>query len=171
MQTKTNNMAKVAKNQTKKKNTAAKSKRQTVAWAYYQIYRAFLLRNLLSGMTLGAASHNALQLVRAKISTMDKNNSVVKMLLRINARHSKRAAKHIMTSKYRNARMIVKPGQHERVMAAALRVVNSAMAKLNAMMAMYKPKPTPVATKVQPVTMPPNMAMQMQVQQMQLQRA
>ena len=171
MQANMNNMAKVAKTQTKKKNNAAKSKRRAVARAYYQIYRAFLLRNLVSGMTLGAASHNALMLVRAKIATMDKNNPVVKMLVRINTRHSKRAAKHIMTSKYRDAHMIIKPGQREKVMASVSRVINSANAKLNAMLAMYKPKPAPVATKVQPIARPASMVMQLQIQQMQLQHA
>ena len=174
MQEATNNMATVAKtqNQTKKQPIISKENRKKIARAYYQLYRAFLLRNLLSGMTLGAASHNAVQLVRAKIATMDKNNPATKYLLRLNSRHSKRIAKRVMTSKYRDAVPNIKPEERAKLAAFVSKKFNDAMAVFNTMSAQYKTKkqmvvrpkivakkPVPVVKK-QNATARPNLAQQ-----------
>lgn len=147
-------MIATAQNNIKKRKAKSTTKRRTLARAYYQMYRAFLLRNLLSGMTLGAASHSAIQLMRAKISTMDKNNPIVKKLIRISARHAKLAAKHIMTSKHRDARVIAKPDQRAKMMATISNMINSGTKIIGAMVAQHKPKPAPIAAKPKVVAKP-----------------
>lgn len=186
MQTKTNNMAKVAKtqNQTKKQPIISKENRKKIARAYYQLYRAFLLRNLLSGMTLGAASHNAVQMVRAKIATMDRNSPVTRYLLRLNSRHSKRIAKRVMTSKYRDTHAFATSVQRAQYSALVSKLVNSAMSTLNTMSAQYQPKsitkpvavktatkPAPVVSKVKPTVKPvqPQQILLLQIQMKQMQ--
>ena len=141
MQAKTN-MAKVAKTQgkAKKQHIISLDNRKKLVRAYYQLYRVFVLKNLLSGMTLGAASHNAMQLVRAKLSTMDKANPVTKYLLRINARHSKRVAKRIMTGKFRNARATAKPETRAKMTAMMPKWLQFSMNTFATMSALYKPK-------------------------------
>lgn len=141
MQTQTNNMAKVAKTQQKKKKSIiSDADRKKAFVAYRQLYSAFLLQNLMVGATLGAASHKAIQLVRAKIATIDKGNPIRKMLLRMNKRHAKRIAKRVMTSKYRDARAVVKPEQRAKLIALISKLVKSANTTLNALAAQYKPK-------------------------------
>lgn len=173
MQTKTNNMATVAKTQTKKKKKSIVSKenRKKIIVAYYQLYRAFLLKNLMSGMTLGAASHNALQLLQSKISTMDKANPVTKLLMRVHKHHSKRVAKRVMTSKYRDARAIVKPEQRAKLTATVMNLIRTSLGVFNSMSAQYKPKQkVKVAAKQQvapkPVQQKQNMVLLIQVKQM-----
>ena len=136
------NMAKVAKTQRKKKKKSIISldNRKKIVRAYYTLYRAFLVKNLLSGMTLGAASHNALQLVRAKIATMDKTNPVTKYLLRINKRHTRRMAKRIMTSKYRDARAVAKPDVRAKLTQKIPQWVKSALNTFSTVSALYKQK-------------------------------
>jgi len=144
-----NNMAQVAKTQTKKKKKSVISRenRKKVAVAYYQMYGAMLLKNIVSGMTLGAALHNAMQLIRAKLSTMDKSNPITRYLLRINARHSKRIAKFVMTSKHRDSRAKLTDDQRAKLSAAAIKLFTSANFVLNTVSAQYKPKQMPTAKK------------------------
>jgi glutamine synthetase adenylyltransferase len=138
---KQNTMAKAVKTQRgKKKSPVSNEHRKKIVRAYYQLYRVFVLKNLLSGMTLGAASHNAMQLVRAKISTMDKNNPVTKYLMRINARHAKRVAKRAMTSKYRNARATTKPETRARITKLMPKWMAFSLNTFATMSALYKPK-------------------------------
>lgn len=148
MQTKTN-MAKIAKTQTKakKKSVISIEHRKNIVRAYYQLYRAFVIKNLLAGMTLGAASHNAMQLVRAKLSTMDKNNPVTKYLVRIHTRHARRVAKRIMTGKYRNARATAKPETWAKIVANMPKWIMAGLNTFAAMSALYKPKQQTVAPK------------------------
>lgn len=156
MQTKTN-MAKVAKTQlkAKKQSVISLDNRKKLVRAYYQLYRVFVLKNLLSGMTLGAASHNAMQLVRAKLSTMDAANPVTKYLLRINARHSKRVAKRIMTGRFRNARATAKPETRAKITVLMPKWLQFSLNTFTTMSALYKPKTT---TKPQEkVAQKPNM--------------
>ena len=137
-----NNMATVAKTQGKKKKKTiiSRENRKKIIIAYYQMFSAFVLQNLMSGITLGAALHKSLQLIRAKLATMDKANPVTKMLLRLNKRHSKRIAKFVMTSKYRNATAKIKPEQRAKISAKIATMFKSANAVFNAMSAQYKPK-------------------------------
>ena len=137
-----NNMATSAKTQTKKKKQSVipLADRKKIAQAYYQFYHAFLLKNLLSGMTLGAASHNAMQMVRAKIATLDKDSPVAKYLLHINARHAKRVAKRIMTGKYRDARAIASPETRAKLNTILPKLIQSATNTFNTMSARYKAK-------------------------------
>ena len=161
MQTNTkSNMATVAKTQTKRKKRPiiSRENRRKVARAYYQMYSAFVLQGLLAGKTLGASSHNAILLIRAKLATMDKNNPVTKYLLRISSRHAKRIAKRIMTSKYRDAHAISTPDVRAKISAQIPKLVNSSLKTFVTISARYQtrekvattksaPKPTPVATK------------------------
>lgn len=146
-----NNMATSAKTQTKKKKQSVipLADRKKIAQAYYQFYHAFLLKNLLDGMTLGAASHNAMQMVRAKIATLDKDSPVAKYLLHINARHAKRVAKRIMTGKYRDAPAIASPETRAKVNAFITKNFAEANKTLNTMAAQYKPKTPAKAPQVQ----------------------
>ena len=186
MQTKTNNMATVAKTQGKKKKKSIISKqtKNVILRAYISLYNAFLLRNLLSGMTLGAASHNAVQMVRAKIATMDRNSPVTRYLLRLNSRHSKRIAKRVMTSKYRDTHAFATSVQRAQYSALVSKLVNSAMSTLNTMSAQYQPKsitkpvavktatkPAPVVSKVKPTVKPvqPQQILLLQIQMKQMQ--
>ena len=94
----------------------------------------------MSGMTLGASAHKAMQMVRAKLSTMDKNNPVTRVLLRIHAEHSKRMAKRIMTSKHRDARAVVRPDQIAKINMTISKLTNSALSVFKSMSAQYAPK-------------------------------
>ena len=158
MQTQANNMATVAKTQskTKKKPIISKENRREIARAYYQLYRAFLLKNLLAGMTLGAASHNALQLMRAKIASMDNNNPVTIYLKHIHARHSRRVAKRIMTSKYRDAHATTNAGTRARLTAMIPKWTQTALDTLNKMSAQYQQKTIAKAAPVKTVEKPAN---------------
>ena len=91
-------------------------------------------------MTLGTASHNAMQMVRAKLSTMDKANPVTKYLLRINARHAKRVAKRVMTGKYRNARATAKPETRAKINTLMPKWLAFSLTTFASMSALYKPK-------------------------------
>ena len=165
------NMATVAKTQrgTKnKKSVISLENRKKIVRAYYQLYRVFLLKNLLSGMTLGAASHNAMQLVRAKLSTMDKNNPVTKYLLRINARHSKRVAKRIMTGKYSNAHATAKQETRAKIAKLMPQWLAFSLNTFATMSAMYKPKTVavqkPTNTVAKPATVQhPSILLQIQI--------
>ena len=137
-----NNMATVAKTQTKKKKKSpiARENRNKILRAYIALYNAFLLQNLMSGKTLGAASHAALQLLAAKIATMDKKNPVTKLLKRIHRYHSKNISKLIMTSKHRDMRAKITPEQRAKMSAIVSKKFNYANKTLTAMSIQYKPK-------------------------------
>ncbi|MBR2286097.1 MAG: hypothetical protein IJ866_01405 [Alphaproteobacteria bacterium] len=177
-----NNMANIAKTQTqkttksKKQPVISRENRKKIARAYYQLYRVFLLKNLLAGMTLGAASHNAMQLVRAKIATMDKANPVTKYLLRINARHSKRVAKRIMTNKYRDARATATPETRAKIAKLMPKWLAFSLNTFNTMSALYKPKtiakpaPTKTVAKPAPQVQRPTL-LQIKIAEQQRQRA
>ena len=162
MQAQTNNMAKVAKtqNKNKKQSLISKEDRRKLSRAYYQMYKAFLLNNLLLGMTLGAASHNAIQLVRTKLSTMDRNNPVTEYLLRIHSHHSRHVAKKVMTSKYRDFHATATPETRAKINTRMPMWTKFSLDIFNNMSEKYKPrvsakqkplqtvaKPTPVAEK------------------------
>ena len=149
-----NNMAKVAKTQTKKKKKSpiVRENRNKILRAYIALYNAFLLQNLISGKTLGASSHVALQMLNAKIATMDKSNPVTRLLKRIHKYHSKKITKLIMTSKHRDAHATIRPEQRKKLVAMVSKKFADANKTLNAMTAQYKPKTmvkTPVAKKPQ----------------------
>lgn len=137
-----NNMANVAKTQRgkKKKSIISKENRNKILRAYIALYSAFLLKNLMSGMKLGAASYGALQLLNAKIATMDKQNPVTKLLKRMHKYHTKVMSKRIMTSPYRDAVPNIKPESRAKLAAFVSKKFNTANATLNAMSAMYKQK-------------------------------
>ena len=163
-----NNMATVAKTHQsgKKQHVISLENRKQIARAYYQLYRVFLLKNLLSGMTLGVASYNAMQMVRAKIATMDKNNPVTKYLLRINARHSKRVAKRIMTGKYRDARATATPETRTKINKLMPQWLAFSLNTFATMSARYKLK-SQTATKT--AQKPNQVLLQIKLKQMQLQ--
>ena len=142
MQANNNNMATVAKTHSKKKKKSpiTRENRNQILRAYIALYNAFLLQNLMSGKTLGASSHTALQLLTAKIATMDRANPVTKLLRRIHRYHSKRIAKLIMTSKHRDARATIRPEQRAKLTAFVAKKFAEANKTLNAMTAQYKPK-------------------------------
>lgn len=146
-----NNMATSAKTQNKKKKKSiiSLSDRKKLVIAHYQMYRAFLLKNLMSGMTLGEASYKALQLVRAKLATMDKNNHVTKFLIRINKRRSKRIAKRIIPTKNRDARIIMILGQREKAVKEFPKLVTNALNTINTISARYKPKAKTITKPMQ----------------------
>ena len=175
MQEKANNMATGAKTQNKKKKKSiiSKENKNKILHAYIALYGVFLLKNLMSGMTLGAASYVALKLLDAKIATMDRQNPVTKLLKRIHKYHTKVVSKHIMTSPYRDMVLNVRPYDISKKFNDATKV-------LNTMLAQYKPKETmvvepkivamkPTPTKT-PVTAQPNTTTQTpQTQQIILQ--
>ena len=189
MQEKANNMATVAKTQAKKKKKSpiTRENQNKILRAYIALYNAFLLQNLMSGKTLGAASYAALQLLNAKIATMDKRNPVTKLLRRIHRYHSKRITKLIMTSKHRDARATVRPEQRAKLNSFIAKKFAEANKTLNAMTAQYKPKtvakapqtqkPQLVAATVRVDNKKPNtqqrqkMVLQLWMQQQQRQRA
>ena len=139
-----NNMATVAKtHKQKKKSVIAKKHKDKILRAYISLYNAFLLKNLMSGKTLGAASYSALQMVKSKIATMDKRNPVTKLLRRINASFSKAISKRIMTNKHRDSVANIKPEKREKLNAHVSKLFNDANAVLKDMSAQYKPKPKP----------------------------
>ncbi len=137
-----NNMARVAKTQGKKKKKTiiSKENKNKILRAYISLYNAFLLKNLMSGKTLGAASYSALQLLKAKIATMDKRNPVTKLLLRIHKYHTKVVTKRVMTSKYRDLPMVVRPEERGKLAAFISKKFNEATATLNSMTKQYQPK-------------------------------
>ena len=139
---KQNNVAKAIKTQTKKKKKSpiARENRNKILRAYIALYNVFLLQNLMSGKTLGAASHGALQLLNAKIATMDKSNPVTRLLKRIHRYHSKKITKLIMTSKHRDAHATIRPEQRKKLIAMVSKKFADANKTLNAMTAQYKPK-------------------------------
>ena len=158
-----NNMANVAKTQgmNKTKSVISKENQDKILRAYIALYNAFLLKNLMSGMTLGAASHNALQLLHTKIASMDKYNPVTRLLLRIHKYHSAIISKRVMTSKYRDAHAIVRPEDRTKLNATISQKVKYANATLNAMSTMYKPRETmekaPAKTATKPAQRVPQM--------------
>lgn len=137
-----NNMATVAKTQRgkKKKSIITKENRNKILRAYIALYGAFLLKNLMSGMKLGMASYGALQLLNAKIATMDKQNPVTKLLKRMHKYHTKVMSRRIMTSPYRDAIPNIKPEARAKLATFVSKKFNMANTTLNAMSAMYKPK-------------------------------
>lgn len=151
---KQNTMAKAAKTQTKKKKKSpiARENQNKILRAYIALYNVFLLQNLMAGKTLGAASHASLQMLTAKIATMDKANPVTKLLKRIHRFHSKNITKLIMTSKHRDARATITPEQRAKLSTLVSKKFADATKTLNAMTAQYKPKTTaraPVTKKPQ----------------------
>jgi hypothetical protein len=154
MQTQQNNMATGAKTQAKKKKKSpiVRENQNKILRAYIALYNAFLLQNLMAGKTLGASSHAALQLLNAKIATMDRANPVTKLLRRIHKYHSKKITKIIMTSKHRDAHATVRPEQRAKINAFIVKNFADANKTLNAMVAQYKPKTAvkaPMAKKPQ----------------------
>ncbi len=148
-------MAKFAKTQTrkKKKSPISKENANKILRAYIALYNAFLLQNLMANKTLGASSHNALQLLKAKIATMDKNNPVTKLLKRIHKYHSKKITKLIMTNKHRDSRATIRPDDRKKLTTYIAKRFNEANKTLNTMSAMYKPKTVAMA----PATRAPQM--------------
>lgn len=151
---KQNTMAKAAKTQTKKKKKSpiTRENRNKILHAYIAFYNAFLLQHLMAGKTLGASSHAALQMLNAKIATMDKSNPVTKLLKRIHRFHSKNITKLIMTNPHRDARATITPEQRARLSALVSKKFADATKTLNAMTAQYKQKTTtktPIAKKPQ----------------------
>ena len=162
------NMAQNAKTQNKAKPQPIISRPdcKKIVLAYYQLYRAFLLKNLLAGMTLGAASHNAMQLIRAKIKTMNNKNPVTMYLTRINARHTRRVTKRIMTSPHRDARATATPNDRARLLAIIATNINKSLNTFNMMTAQYKNKTSVSQTKTkQQLTL-----LQIKLKQIQLYR-
>ena len=143
-----NNMAKVAKtqkNKKKKKSPISKENQNKILRAYIMLYNAFSQKNLLSGMTLGAASYNALQLLQAKISAMDKKNPVTKLLRHIHKYHTKVISKHIMTSPFRDMPAKISPEHREKIAKRIPELFKTGNSLLNAMSAFYKPKAKPIS--------------------------
>ncbi|MBO4626252.1 MAG: hypothetical protein J5679_03215 [Alphaproteobacteria bacterium] len=140
MQNNANNMAQVAKTQKpkKKKHIISRSDRKRLAVAHFQMYRAMFLKGILSGMTIGAASHNAFQFINAKLSTMDRNNPVTKFLLRINKHRSKRIAKRVMTSRNRDAQVAFMPEQQQKIQAKIPQWTSKALFVFNTLLQRYQ---------------------------------
>ena len=148
-----NNMAQVAKTQKakqKKQHIISAENRKKLIIAHHQLYHAMFLRGLSLGMSIGAASHSAMQFVRTKISTMDKENPVTKFLLRVNKRSAKYIAKRIMLNKNRDIPVAFTSEQRKKVEARAPQWTNNALKTFNTLATQYKPKqkvvakPTPV---------------------------
>jgi len=162
MQEKANNMATGAKTQNKKKKKSIISKENItkILHAYIALYDAFLLKNLMSGMTLGAASYGALKLLDAKIATMDRQNPVTKLLKRIHKYHTKVVSKHVMTSPYRDAVPNIKPDERAKLASFVSNKFNDATKVLDTMSNQYKPvktmvvEPKVVAAKPTPTKAP-----------------
>lgn len=147
----TNNMATVAKTQSKKKKKPiiSQDNQNKILHAYIALYNAFLLKHLLSGKTLGAASHSAIQMLRAKIATMDKKNPVTKLLHHIHAYHARVTAKHIMTNKFRDSRSTFSAETRAKALMRVSKLTNDSNKVLGIMTAQYKPKVKNVAKKPQ----------------------
>ena len=153
------NMAQVAKTQKtkkKKQHIISAENRKKLIIAHHQLYRAMFLRGLMSGMTIGAASFNALQFVRTKISTMDKANPVTKFLLRVNKRATKHISKRVMMNKNRDIKLVFTPEQRKKVEAKIPQWMNKAFNVFGKFASQYKPKQK-VATKVAPAKQPTQM--------------
>ena len=145
-----NNMAQVAKTQkTKKKHIISKEDCKKLAIAHYQLYRAMFLKGLLSGMSIGAASRNAFQFIKAKLSTMDKNNPVTKFLIRVNKRLSKRISKRVMTSRNRDDRVAFTPQEQKKILVKIPQWTTKSLTVFNTLSAKYKPKQKIVAKPAQ----------------------
>ena len=150
------NMAQVAKTQKtkkKKQHIISAENRKKLIIAHHQLYHAMFLRGLSMGMSIGAASHTAMQFVRTKISTMDKANPVTKFLLRVNKRSAKHIAKRIMLNKHRDMPVTFASEQRKKVEARVPQWTNSALKTFNTIAAQYKPKQKVVA-KTAPVKQP-----------------
>jgi len=145
-----NNMAQVAKTQkTKKKHIISKEDCKKLAIAHYQLYRAMFLKGLLSGMSIGAASHNAFQFIKAKLSTMDKNNPVTKFLIRVNKHLSKRITKRVMTSRNRDDHVVFIPQEQKKILVKIPQWTTKSLTVFNTLSAKYKPKQKIVAKPAQ----------------------
>ena len=147
-----NNMAQVAKTQAKKKKKSpiTRENQHKIFRAYIALYNAFLLQNLMNKKSLGAASHAALQMLAAKIATMDKSNPATKLLRKIHKRFSKKISRVIMTSRLRDAVAKMSPDMREKLTKQISKKINDANKVLNTISAQYKPKTiakTPVANK------------------------
>ena len=147
MQTKAANMAQVAKTQSQNKitNIISKATRRKLVLAHHQLYRAFFLKGLLSGMTIGGASYNAFRIIKAKLSTMDQNNPVTKFLIRLTARKSKRLSKRIMPSRQRDAQIALIPEQREKLTKKIPNWINKSLTIINTISAQYKQNTQSVA--------------------------
>ena len=161
------NMAQVAKTQKtkkKKQHIISAENRKKLIIAHHQLYRAMFLRGLMSGMTIGAASFNALQFVRTKISTMDKANPVTKFLLRVNKRATKHISKRVMLNKNRDIKLVFTPEQRKKVEAIIPQWMKKAFNVFGKIASQYKPKQK-VAAKTAPTKQPiqkPSVATQKQ---------
>ncbi len=147
-----NNMAQIAKTQAKrkKKSPITRENQHKIFRAYIALYNAFLLQNLMNKKSLGAASHAALQMLAAKIATMDKSNPVTKALRRMHKRFSKKISRVIMTSRHRDAVAKIDTNMREKLTKQISQKINDANKTLNTMSAQYKPKTktqAPVANK------------------------
>lgn len=170
MQVNQNNMATGAKTikQPRKKSIIPLRHRKYILNAYYRLYNAFGLKSLAVGNTLGASSHEAIQLVRAKLATMDQSNPVTKFLLRVHARHSKRVAKRSMTSKYRNERSPAPQEMRTKIIATLAAVVNESLARIGKLSAIYAKHNQNMAVK--PAQKAPVMPLKLKLQLLQKQR-
>ena len=143
-----NTMANVAKTQPRKKKTKkhviSRADRKKLYDAYRQLYAAMFRRELLAGKTIGAASYNAFQFIKAKIKTMDAGP--VKRFLRMtHAIFSKHTQRRIMPSKNRDAFAVFVPEKRREFESKIPLDISNALRVINAMSAQYKPKQKTVA--------------------------
>ncbi|MBO7642560.1 MAG: hypothetical protein J6S74_00270 [Alphaproteobacteria bacterium] len=157
MQTVKNNMAQVAKTQkpkNKRKMIMSPADFTKLKQAHAKLYAALFRRELLAGKTIGAASHNAFEIIKAKIKTMDRG-PVRRMLNFINAVSSRRTKKRIMPSKNRDAVVAFMPEKRREFVAKIPQDISNALGVINTLSAQYKPKQKSVAKPAQkPVTQP-----------------
>ncbi|MBP5707914.1 MAG: hypothetical protein J6W79_02880 [Alphaproteobacteria bacterium] len=153
MQTVKNNMAQVAKTQKpkkKRKMIMSPADFKKLKDAHHKLYTALFRRELLAGKTIGAASHNAFELIKAKIKTMDRG-PVRRMLNFINAVSSRRTKKRIMPSKNRDAIVSFMPEKRREFAAKIPQDISNALGVINTLSTQYKPKQK---TVTKPATQP-----------------
>lgn len=157
MQTVKNNMAQVAKTQKpkkKRKMIMSHTDFTKLKQAHETLYTALFRRELLAGKTIGAASQNAFEIIKAKIKTMDRG-PVRRVLNFINVISSRRTKKRIMPSKNRDAMVAFMPEKRQLFALKIPHDISSALGVINTLSAQYKPKQKTVAKQVQkPVTKP-----------------
>lgn len=157
MQTIKNNMAQVAitqKPKKKRKMIMSHADFTKLKQAHETLYTALFRRELLVGKTIGAASQNAFEIIKAKIKTMDRG-PVRRILNFINAVNSRQTKKRILSSK--NDKLIVAfvPEKRKEFETSIPTSISNALGVINALSAQYKSKQKSVAKLAQkPVAQP-----------------
>ena len=144
-----NNMAQVAKTQKRKRKIIiSKADWEKLKDAHFQLYSALFYRELLSGKTIGAASHNAFEFIKAKLKSMN-NGPIKRFLAVIHFVRSKETKRRIMPSKNRDALVAFIPEQQKKFEAKIPTDISNALNIINTLSSKYKPVTKSVAKSAQ----------------------